>query len=129
MKFFTSSLIAALAGLASAEQMVDFAKETKTYKSHFGNIVEEQSWEGLTKKNITFPSEHITRDPAQQTDLITNMTKIIQDKKARQANGLGNIDPDYTCASRNPDGSVSEPFEFLPVYAGEITPADPYEVY
>jgi len=129
MKFFASTLLAAMAGLASAEQMFDLAKEVKTYKSHFGAIVEEHSWDNFTKKNITFPSEKFMADYAQQAEHINNMTKIIQAQKNKSASNFAD-QPIYSCASRTePDGTITDPFEFLPVYAGEITPENPLDVY
>ena len=62
MKFLANALLGALAGVAYAEQMVDLAKESKVYKSHFGAIVEESSWDEITKKIITFPSEKFMKD-------------------------------------------------------------------
>ena len=66
MKYFVNVLLGALAGAAYAEQMVDLAKETKVYKSHFGAIVEESSWDELTRKVITFPAENFMKDYQQQ---------------------------------------------------------------
>ena len=127
MKFIANAIVGALAGVAYAEQMYDLAQETKVYKSHFGAIVEESSWDEITKKVITFPSEKFMKDYAQQAEHISNLTKIIRSQKMRGENGG---QPIYTCSSRNmPDGTESDPFEFLPVFAGEITPGNPTDVY
>ena len=82
-----------MAGLASAEQMFDLAKEVKTYKSHFGAIVEEHSWDNFTKKNITFPSEKFMADYAQQAEHLKFMSEQI--KKKKESNEL--VEPIYTC--------------------------------
>jgi uncharacterized membrane protein YgaE (UPF0421/DUF939 family) len=77
MKFFTHALIGALAGVSFAEQMIDLKQETKVYKSHFGALVEESSWDDITRKVITFPSEKFMKDYAQQAEHIRNLTKTI----------------------------------------------------
>lgn len=56
---------------------MELAKETKVYKSHFGAVVEENSWNNIIHKKITFPSEKFIKDYAQQADHISNMTKNI----------------------------------------------------
>jgi len=97
------------------------------YKSHFGAIVEENSWDEITKKVITFPAEKFMKDYTQQAEHISNLTKTIRAQKMRGSNG---DQPIYTCTSRNmPDGTVADPFEFLPVFAGEITPGNPTDAY
>ena len=75
--------------------MYDLAKETKVYKSHFGAIVEEHSWDEYTRKNITFPSEKFAKDYSQQADHLKFMTELI--KKRKVANDIP--EPIYTCAT------------------------------
>jgi hypothetical protein len=128
MRFFANALLGALAGVAYAEQMTDLA-DTKVYKSHFGAIVEESTWDQITKKVITFPSEKFIYDYVQQAEYLHNLTQTIHAQKMKGENQI--VDqPIYTCTSRNmPDGTQADPFEFLPVYAGEIKPSDPFDAY
>jgi hypothetical protein len=132
MKFIANALVGALAGVAYAEQMMDLmdlVPQSKVYKTPFGALVEENSWEQITNKVITFPSEKFIYDYAQQAEYLHNLTETIRAQKMREVNGM--VDqPIYTCTSRNmPDGTQADPFEFLPVYAGEIGPTDPTDVY
>jgi glutathione peroxidase-family protein len=47
------------------------------YKSHFGALVEESTWDDITRKVITFPSEKFMKDYAQQAEHIRNLTKTL----------------------------------------------------
>lgn len=77
MRFFANALLGALAGVAYGEQMSDLAQETKVYKSHFGAIVEESTWDQITKKVITFPQEKFIYDYQQQAEYLQGLTKSI----------------------------------------------------
>ena len=84
MRFLNTALVGALAGVACAEQMADFAKETKVYKSHFGAIVEENTWDDIVKKVITFPQEKFAYDYAQQAEYLHQVTETIRAQKRRE---------------------------------------------
>ena len=113
-----------MAGLASAEQMFDLAKEVKTYKSHFGAIVEEHSWDNFTKKNITFPSEKFMADYAQQAEHLKFMSEQI--KKKKESNEL--VEPIYTCNTEHSTDPTSG-FAMDPVFIADLSPSTPTASY
>jgi len=95
MKFFTQALFGALAGVSFAEQLLNLKMENKVYKSHFGAVVEESSWEDFTKKVITFPKEKFMKDYAQQAEHLNWMTEVI--KKRKVSNEI--VEPIYNCST------------------------------
>jgi hypothetical protein len=124
MKFLTNALVGALAGVAFAEQMVDLVNDTKVYKSHFGAIVEESTWDEITKKVITFPSEKFMKDYQQQAEHLDFMTERIRSKKSQ--NEI--VEPIYQCSTEH----ISDPtigFGFDPVFVADLETANPTASY
>jgi hypothetical protein len=69
------------------------------------------------------------KDYQQQAEHLSNLTKTIRAQKLRDV-AVTEDQPTYTCTSRQmPDGTMADPFEFLPVFAGEISPSNPTDVY
>jgi hypothetical protein len=124
MKFFTHALIGALAGVSFAEQMIDLKQETKVYKSHFGALVEESTWDDITRKNITFPSQKFMKDYAQQAEHLNFMTELI--KKRKSSNEI--VEPIYTCSTEHAADPMMG-FAMDPVYVADLTPTAPTSSY
>jgi hypothetical protein len=124
MKYFANVLLGALAGVAYAEQMVDLAKETKVYKSHFGAIVEESSWDELTRKVITFPAENFMKDYQQQAEHLDFLTNHIRNKKIVADTG----DFEYTCNTEHLQDPTIQ-FGMDPVIVADLAPSTPTASY
>ena len=118
MRFFANALLGALAGVAYAEQMTDLA-DTKVYKSHFGAIVEESTWDQITKKVITFPSEKFIYDYVQQAEHLNWMTDRIKAKIAAKSSN-DYVEPIYTCSTEHVDDPTIG-FGFDPVFVADLT--------
>ena len=65
------------------------------------------------------------RDYEKQAAYIQNVTKTIKSQKA-----LGTNEAHYTCGTRkDPDSKDAEAFDFLPVFAAQLTEANPTATY
>jgi hypothetical protein len=104
--------------------MVDLAKETKVYKSHFGAIVEESSWDEVTKKVITFPAEKFMKDYQQQAEHLDWMANRIKAKKAQAEI----VEPIYTCNVEHLDDPTLG-FAMDPVFVADLAPTTPTATY
>ena len=85
---------------------------------------ENKVWDDLVEKIVTFPTKAYLRDYEQQADFMNRMADWHKDYKKSLIDGV-NAEPIYTCGDRLPDGSPTTAGAFLPVFAGEFTPANP----
>ena len=68
--------------------------------------------------------EELREDYEQQADFMNRMADWHKDYKKSLIDDV-NAEPIYTCGDRLPDGSPTTAGAFLPVFAGEFTPANP----
>jgi len=108
---------------------MDLVPQSKVYKTPFGALVEENSWEQITNKVITFPSEKFIYDYAQQADWLNFMTDRIKAKIEAQKYPTDTIvEPNYTCATEHAaDPTIG--FGFDPVFVADLTSVNPTSSY
>ena len=135
MSYKTSFVAAALLGSTYAQQLIDaFAQQLiaqesdaspslEWYTNEYGALIEEETFNGNVKSTIRFPSKDIAEDFEQQADHIDRLRELISLRKET------NDEPIYTCSTRENPEVPTGPLDWLPVFVGEVTAANPTTTY